>query len=95
MEQSFKMNENSILATTNPFLLSLMIAIFVLVGIICVRTYRNTNDFAKSVKLYIPSMIVLNIIIIVTSQLDLLLVIGGDFCGFFAMVFASNYYFYH
>ena len=89
------MNENSILATTNPmFLLGGGIAICIL-AFICVRKYRNTNDFAKSARLYFPLMAVLDIIFIFLMGLDLILVAGLDICGFIALALISNYYFYH
>ncbi|HCO29493.1 MAG TPA: hypothetical protein DIT54_08855 [Lachnospiraceae bacterium] len=95
LEEQIKLNENSILVTTNPFLLLLGIGMICLIGILCARRYRNTNDFAKSIRLYIPMMLGISLLFFFGFQLDILLVIGIDFCGFIAMALASNYYFYH
>lgn len=89
------MNENSILATTNPFfLLGSGIALCVL-ALLCVRKYRNTNDFAKSVRLYLPLMLLLDIPLLAVLRIDLILVAGLDIFGFIALALISNYYFYH
>ena len=47
-----KMNETSILAVTNPLTLLAGGIAICLLGFFCARHYKDTNDFAKSVKLF-------------------------------------------
>lgn len=88
------MNENSLLARTDPVLLMISAAALCVLGYLCARRYRNTNDFAKSTKLYLPFMAAADCIIVWGWELDLLLLIGIDICGFIVMALVSNHYFY-
>lgn len=88
-------NENSILATMNPMHLLLGGVILCLLGFLCARKYRNTNDFAKSTKRYLIVMVVVDILLAAVLGIPLLLIAGLDICGFVTMALVSNYYFYH
>lgn len=90
-----RVNENSILATMNPFALLTAGIIICMIGWICARKYKDTNDFYKSVKLYIPFIILINAVLFVIVQIPIIILIGLDICGFITMAFVSNYYFYH
>lgn len=90
-----RMNENSLLATTDPSLLLCGCFLICFIGYICARIHRNTNDFAKSVKLYLPLMAAADMLFLMVFHLDIILVAGLDICGFAATALASNYYFYH
>lgn len=88
-------NENSILATMNPMLLLLGGAILCLLGFLCARKYRITNDFAKSTKRYLIGMVVVDVFLGVLLGIPFLLIAGLDVCGFVTMALVSNHYFYH
>jgi hypothetical protein len=89
-----KMNEKSLLATTDPSVLIIFGLCFCLLGYICARVYRNTNDFAKSVRAYIPSALVVGAAALILFQVDGLLLLGQLLCGFVVMAIASNHFFY-
>ena len=89
------MTENSLLAMTDPVLLVISAAAICFLGYFCARRFKNTNDFAKSVRLYLPLMAVADCIIVWGWNLYILLLAGIDICGFIVMALASNYYFYH
>lgn len=87
-------NEASLLAVMNPFCL---LAGCVMVGLLawyCAHKYKNTNDFKKSVHLYVPSVIVLDLILAFVLEIDVLLCIGMDIFGFVVLALISNHYFY-
>lgn len=88
-------NEDSILAVMNPLYLLLGGGAVCLLGYFCARRYKNTNDFAKSVKLYLPCVLVLDILLAALFGVHLALIAGLDVCGFAAMALISNHYFYH
>lgn len=90
-----EMNENSILATMNPICLLAGIALVCLLAWFCAKRYRNTNDFKRSVQMYIPSVIALDILLLFVLRIDIILCIGMDICGFVVLALISNYYFYH
>lgn len=90
-----QMNEESLLAVTNPYELLAAGAVFLAFAWLCARSSRNTNDFAKSVRRYIPCVVVLDILVFFLFHIDPLLVVGLDICGFVALALFSNYYFYH
>lgn len=87
-------NEKSLLAVMNPFFLLLGCVFVCVLAWICARKYRNTNDFAKSVRSYLPSIIVLDFIMALAMEIDLLLCLGLDILGFVVMALISNHYFY-
>ena len=72
------MTENSLLAMTDPVLLVISAAAICFLGYFCARRFKNTNDFAKSVKLYLPLMAVADCIIVWGWNLDILLLAGID-----------------
>lgn len=90
-----RVNESSILATMNPFALLTAGLIICMIGWICARRYRDTNDFYKSVKLFIPFILLVNVTLYTIAQIPIILFVGLDICGFITMALVSNYYFYH
>lgn len=90
-----EINENSLLATMNPFCLLGGIMAVCLLAWFCARRCRNTNDFKKSVQMYLPLMLVLDVVLLFVLKIDIFLCIGIDFVGFIALALISNYYFYH
>jgi len=89
------MDENSILAVTDPVLLLVCGITFCIFGGICAVWFRNTNDFGKSMKAYLPLAAILGGLAYVFLSIDLLLIIGLYICGFVCMAFVSNYFFNH
>lgn len=89
-----KVNEDSILAVMNPFCLLGAVLLVCLAAWGCVYRYRNTNDFKKSLKCYIPLLFVLDAIFIFGFQLDIILTVGVDLCGIIVLALISNHYFY-
>ena len=87
-------NKNSLLATMNPAILLLMLAAVGGLAYVCARRNRNTNDFSGSVKIYIPAVLVLDIVFWVLG-VPLILLVGFDIVGFVILALISNYYFYH
>ncbi len=87
-------NEKSLLAVMDPFCLLLGCFFVCALAWICARKYRNTNDFAKSVQAYLPSVIVLDLGMALVLDIDLLLCLGLDIAGFVVMALISNHYFY-
>lgn len=88
-------NENSVLAVMNPFVLLLGGAAVCLLGFFCARRYRNTNDFGKSAKLFFPCMLILDAALVLFLNINVILTIGLNVCGFVTMALVSNHYFYH
>ncbi len=88
-------NENSVLARMNPFCLLGAALLICLAAWFCVYLFRNTNDFKKSLKLFVPAVAILDCIFILWLQLGAVLTIGLDVCGIAALALISNYYFYH
>lgn len=88
------MREDALVLTTNPFQLFALAALIVIAAWLCARSQRNTNDFLKSVKLFLPAAVVLSGIFWATG-LALLLCIGCCISGFVALMLFSNHYFYH
>lgn len=87
-------NESSLLAVMNPFCLLAGCALVALLAWYCAHKYKNTNDFKKSVRLYVPSVIVLDLILALVLDIDVLLCIGMDVFGFVVLALISNHYFY-
>ncbi len=90
-----KVDENSVLAVMNPLSLLAGGALVCLAAWICVYLFRNTNDFKKSLKVYVPVLGVLDCIFIFLLSIDLILVLGLDLCGIIVLALISNHYFYH
>lgn len=90
------MQENeSILTSMNPLYLLAGLILVCGIGWYCARRYRNTNDFKKSTRLYLPLMLAADAVLLFGLDIDILLCAGLDLCGFIAMALRSNYYFYH
>jgi len=87
------LDENSLLATINPLTLCGAVAVVLVIGYFCAWRYKNTNDFAKSVRLYIPLIIIADIIMIMMGIL-IMIVLALDIMGFVAMALFSNHFFY-
>lgn len=87
-------DENSLFAAVNPGILGGALAVFCLIAFLCARAYRNTNDFKKSVKRYLPLMLFLDGVFFWLG-LPVILLLGLDIVGFVALALASNHYFYH
>lgn len=87
-------NKNSLLATMNPIILILMLAAVGMLAYICARRKRNTNDFSGSVKIYVPAVLVLDVVFWVLG-VPLILLVGFDIMGFIILALISNHYFYH
>lgn len=90
-----KVNENSVLASMNPISLLAGVFIICLAAWLCVYIYRKTNDFKKSLKLFIPVTAILDSIFFFVLQIDVVLIAGIDLCGAIVLSLISNYYFYH
>ena len=87
------MNEESLFAAINPMTLFIMLIIMCVIGICCARKYRNTNDFYKSTKLYIPLALLAVIGMTLILHIPLVLSIGIGICGFCTALITSNHYF--
>lgn len=87
-------NEKSLLAVMNPFCLLLGCVIVCALAWFCAKKYRNTNDFGKSVKVYLPAVIVLDFVMALALDIDLMLCFGLDIFGVVVLALISNHYFY-
>lgn len=87
-------NESSMLAVMNPLVLLLALAVFGMIAYFCARRYCNTNDFARSVKLYVPVMLGADVLFFLLG-LPVVLLAGIDVAGFVALALISNHYFYN
>lgn len=85
---------NSPLVTTNPLFIIACLAVSVLLSWICAWAFRNTNDFLKSIKLYVPLGLIAMVVFWLLG-LPFLFSAGCVLCGFVTMMWFSNYYFYH
>lgn len=88
-------NEASILAVTNPLSLLAGGGLICLLAYVCARKYRNTNDFGKSVRLFVPLALILDVFLLMFAGIDFVLTAGLSICGFIVLALISNYYFYH
>lgn len=88
-------NEESVFAVMNPLSLLAGAAAVCLLAWFCARKYRDTNDFKKSVRLYVPCAVVLGLLLMFVLQIDVILCIGLGICGFVVLALISNHYFYH
>ena len=88
-----RINEESLFAVVNPIALFVMLVSMCVIGIYCARKYRNTNDFAKSTKLYLPLAILMVMGMTLLWHIPFILAVGIGMCGFFALSIASNHYF--
>lgn len=87
-------NENSLLAVMNPATLLAGLAVLGAIAYFCARRYRNTNDFAKSVRMYLPLMLAADVVFYIL-EIPVILLLGIDVAGFVIMALVSNHYFYH
>ena len=81
-------------ATAEPRLVALGLGAAILLAWCCARAFRRTNDFAKSVRLYLP-LGAAALVGFCLLGLPLLFSAGCVLCGFVTMMWFSNYYFYH
>ncbi|GFI28729.1 hypothetical protein IMSAGC013_00106 [Lachnospiraceae bacterium] len=88
-------DENSLLARMNPFCLLGAVLLICMAAWFCAWLYRNTNDFKKSLRLFLPAAIALDCMFIFALQIDAVLAAGLDICGIAALALISNHYFYH
>lgn len=89
-----KINENSLLAVMNPVILLLLLTVIGILAYVCARMKRNTNDFFGSIKLYIPAVLVIDILFFLLD-VPVILLVGFDIMGFIILALISNYFFYH
>lgn len=92
--EEYRIDPTSPLATTDPLLVALCLGAAILLAWLCARAFRRTNDFAKSVRLYLPLGAVA-LVVFCLLGLPLLFSAGCVLCGFVTMMWFSNYYFYH
>lgn len=87
-----ELDENSLLATMNPLILLGAVAAVLVIGYFCAWKYKNTNDFAQSVRLYFPLIIIADIIMIMTG-IPIIILLALDIMGFVVMALFSNHFF--
>lgn len=87
-------DENSVVAQMNPLLTIIGFALVIAVSAFCAWMYRDTNDFAKSIRLALIVMAVILIILIIIG-LPVFMAIGMLLCTFAVTSWFSNYFFYH
>lgn len=87
-------NENSIVAQMNPLLTIIGFVLVIAVSAFSAWMYRDTNDFAKSIRLALIVMAVILIILIIIG-LPVFMAIGMLLCTFAVTSWFSNYFFYH
>lgn len=92
LDEIFNLDASSPIVSTNPFLLLGCVAAAVLAGWFCVVRYRNTYDIEKSIRLYVP-LAAAGAVIFALAGIPLLFAVGGQLCGFAALVWISGYYF--
>lgn len=90
-----KVNEDSVLASMNPLGLLAAVVLICLAAWLCACLYRNTNDFRKSLRAFIPAAAVLDLIFLFVLQIGTVLTAGIDLFGFVVLALISNHYFYH
>lgn len=88
-----EMIENSLVSTMNPLLLLISLVAFCFTAFLSARHFRNTSDFKKSVKLYIP-LAVVEVVLSVIIGVPFIMAIGGGLAGFVVLMLVSNHYFY-
>lgn len=92
MEMEF--NTHALLATLNPLVLAGCLAAAAVIGIICAYLYRNTNDFAKSSRLFAVLGLMMGVSLFF-FRIPVILIAAVLVCGFVVMALSSNYFFYH
>lgn len=94
LDEQALQNAPPILLNTDPLLVLAALTAAGLVAWFCVHRYRNTNDFARSVRLYLPAAAGLAVLFWLLG-LPFLFSVGAAGCGFVLLMLISNYYFYH
>lgn len=89
-----QIDESSLMVSMNPLVLLAGLAAACAIAFFCARKYRNTNDFAKSVKLYIPLMLAADVVFFILG-IPVIVLLGIDLAGFVVMAQISNHYFYN
>lgn len=87
-------DESSLMASVNPLIIILALFVYIFTAFLCARRYSGTNDFAKSLRLYIPAMLIGDVVFL-RWGLPIILLLGIDIVGFIALALVSNHYFYH
>ncbi len=87
-------DEKSIVAQMNPLLPLIGFALVIAVSALSAWMYRDTNDFAKSVRMALAVMAVLLIVLVVLG-LPVFMAVGMLICTFAVTSWFSNYFFYH
>lgn len=88
------MDENALVLTTDPLQLFGLAALMVLAAWLSARAVRDTNDFLRSVKYFVPAALVLSVLFCLCG-LHIFLCIGCCISGFVTLMLFSNHYFYH
>ena len=94
LDEIFGLKATDIMVSTNPLLLLSCILSAILAGWLCVHIYRDTNDTAKSVKLYIPFAIG-GTLLFTAIGVPFLFSLGAQLCGLVSLGMISNWYFNH
>ena len=94
LDEVFGLTSTDIMVSTNPLLLFGCILSAILAGWLCVHVYRDTNDTAKSVKLYIP-FAAAGALLFTVVGVPFLFSLGAQLCGLVALGLISNWYFNH
>lgn len=94
LDTIFDLHATDPLVATNPLLLAGCVLVAIGLGWFCVHRYADTNDVQKSIRLYLP-LAAANLAVFWLLGVPLLFAVGGQLCGFFVMIWISNYYFYH
>lgn len=87
-------NENSIVAQMSPLLTVGGFALMIAVSAWSAWMYRNTNDFAKSLRLAMIVMAVILVVLIILG-LPIFMGLGLILCTIAVTSWFSNYFFYH
>ena len=94
MNNAPSIDPSSPLLTTDPLLVLACLGAAVLLAWLCARAVRNTNDFSKSVKLYLLPAAAAGVVFWLLG-LPVVFSGGGMLCGFITLMLFSNYYFYN
>ena len=92
LDEVFGLPETDPMVSTDPLLLFACVVSAILAAWLCVHIYRDTNDTAKSVKLYIPIAAVGGFLFAMAG-VPSLFAFGAQLCGLVALGFISNRYF--
>lgn len=94
LDTLFGLRETDVLVQTDPLLLGGCILAALTAGWWCAWRWRNTSDFGKSTRYYLPAALA-GAVLFTLLGVPLLFAVGAQLCGFAAMALISNHYFYH